>query len=51
MKPKPKLKKKMGRPKNEVPTRKVNFRWTVSAADWIEKKRDWIERKANKDKK
>ena len=38
--------KKLGRPTLKTPTRKVNFRWTLVAADWIERKRNWIERKA-----
>lgn len=45
-----KPKKKMGRPKLNVPTRRVYLRWSLPAADWIEKRRNWIERKAKEDK-
>lgn len=44
MKKMTKPKKKIGRPKLKVPTRKVNFRWPVPVAECLEKHRAWIEK-------
>ena len=44
---KPIIKQRLGfgRPKAE-PKREVRLRWTIKAANWIEKNREWIEKKA-----
>lgn len=42
-----KKKTKMGRPKLKLPTRKVQLRWQLHRAEWIENNRDFINARAD----